>query len=137
MVKAVYVDLESTRSHRIKKCVRNGVPFLRYNLDRRLDAETVIDIHQMTGQIPSGFRFDVVREDSASLTSLRPEPDEGKPVSPGSPEGESHYSLEEDIHTAIDRPTGESSLFPTPQIRSLKMLSQTDRQVGSQSVVSV
>src|SRR5688572_23904942 len=113
MVKTVDVDLEPTRPHRIKKCVRNGVPFLRYNLDRRLDAETVIDIHQMTGQIPAGFRFDVVREDSASLTSLGPEPDEGKPVSPGSPESKGHDPLEEDIHTAIDRPTGESSLFPT------------------------
>src|SRR5439155_7017575 len=106
--------LELATPNGLQKFLAYFIALLWNYFKSRLDGKRVIQIHQGSTCISAHRCFHVMCHHGATRSAFRPEPDKRDPIYLLRFQAQEQNSLQNLIHTPIDRPAWEEQLVPSP-----------------------
>src|ERR1700691_2564615 len=135
MIQILHSDFKTTLAYRFQKSRRNFISSLRDHLERRLHSVSIVNIHELSAEIPAQSRFDIMGHDRGTRSTLRPEPDKWNSLHFLRLEFKKHHAFKQIVHAPINRPMRKRYLIPAFEMNSLKILSDLNRQDWTHTVI--
>src|SRR5262249_52437828 len=113
VIQIVNIYFEASSSKARTKSLRFAVALFWNDLERRLDATRVVEIHELVAEVPASLALHIVRHDRAALRAIGPEPDERNFPDTKALQFDSHRTLHQGVDRKVHWPARERNLLPS------------------------